>query len=1044
MIFTKNSFGQEGIQELINQKINSRKLNELLLIVPTNRKIRYLRRELIDMSPGGMCGKMNIDTIGTFSQKLFFGEEDFKEDLLSEPAAAVMLKQSFGETDLKYFSTYRKNIPAGTLERIKNVISQYKRLGISPERLKEEAQKLTGSEKSKAEDIAAIYAVYNKKIIDQKLYEIGDVYFELNKFSGEEFTERFRNLFPDVDLIIIQGFDEFTSPEINIINSTSSIDGCRLYLELDYSGANPMVFKHLEDTFRQLVLKKFTPYSVDEIENNKFRKIVRERLFLNTNEKFGEFNTAVSEIKAEDRESEVALIAKEIKEILIPGNVKPNRICVVFNLISNYSHIVRDQFSMIGIPYNLTDRIPLKTSPPVVSLLNLLEILENDFYYNNIFRAFSGDILNNGILNVANLRKASVSLKIISGLKNWEDSLKEAIEMPDDDDESETVNYNKWVFRKAQDDIRYIYNLLSPFDKNLTADQFKHELLKIIDSLHIYEKMVNRNSNLEENIKSFNLFIDTALEILDLVEGEYGKKKFPLKFYLTNLRTAVNSSRFNIKEKPGYGVLVTNLNEIRGLEFDYLFIGGMTDGNLPTRYSPEIFFSGSYFKYEENHAAEERYHFYQSLCSWRKKLYLSYPVSGGNNELSRSTFLNEFENLFEVSFLNEDNYSDSIYSREDLLSYFGKYNQESPEKLFSGNVPDGMDLAAIKEIIDKDKKRLEKLKLPAELQEPVLNESSIDLLKINLNEDFSVTQLESYAKCPYQYFAQRILKLKPVEEPAEEVEGLEIGSLLHSILYEFYTRLKKKGIILSGSNDEEFKIAEDLIFSIANQKVKDTGFSSPVNFFEREKILGIEGDRKASILYEFLLAERKDADGYVPEFFEAGFGNIHSPNKKEDSIKVDIKTGNVKIRGKIDRIDINKEKGTYKVLDYKLSGKKPTADELLNGISLQLPLYLFAAKELIKAQLQKDFSPAGMEIYSLKYKEGEFGRIPINVSAKKTGVENEENVLQELISICLESIEKYVNKIREGRFNLSELKDRENKVCRFCSFKPICRVQEIS
>jgi ATP-dependent helicase/nuclease subunit B len=1043
MIFTKNTFSSEGIQEFIDEKINSGKLNELLLIVPTNRKIRFLRKEIIDKSPGGMCGKMNIDTIGTFSQKLFFGDEDFREDLLSEAAASVLLKQSFGQTELKYFSNYRKNIPAGTLERIKNVISQYKRLGISPERLKEEAQKLTGSEKSKAEDIAAIYAAYSRKIIDLKLYEIGDVYFELNKFSREKYSSCFRKLYPEVDLIIIQGFDEFTSPEIEIINSASEINECRLFLELDYSGSNPMVFKHLEDTYRQMVIKRFIPYPVEENENNNFRKIVRERLFLNTKEKFGEFNSAISEIKAADRESEVSIIAKEIKEILTSGNVKPNKICVVFNLISNYSHIVRDRFSMIGIPYNLTDRIPLKTSSPVISLLNLLEILENDFYYNNIFRAFSGDILNSGILDVANLRKASVSLKIISGLQNWEDSLKDALEKSDSD-ESERTSYDKWVFRKAQVDIHYIYDLLAPFDKNLSADQFKHEFMAIIDVLNIYEKMVNRNYNLEENVKSFNLFIDTASEILDLIEGEHGDKKFPLKFYLTNLRTAVNSSRFNIKERPGYGVLVTNLNEIRGLEFDYLFIGGMTDGDLPTRYSPEIFFSGSYFRYEENHAAEERYHFYQSLCSWSKKLYLSYPASGGNKELSRSTFLNEFENLFDVAFLNEENYIGSIYSREDLLSYFGKYNQESPERLFTGSVPDDFNFGSIKEDIDKDKERLDKLKLPSELQEPAVDASSSEMLKIKLNEEFSVTQLESYAKCPYQYFAQRILKLKPVEEPEEEVEGLEIGSLLHSILYEFYNRLRKKRIILSGSNDVDFKTAEDLIFSVAEQKEKDAGFSSPINFFEKEKIFGIGGNRKASILYEFLLAERKDADGYVPELFEAGFGNIQSENKKEDGFKVDIKTGNVNLRGKIDRIDINKEKGTYKVIDYKLSGKKPTIDELLNGISLQLPLYLYAAKELIKAQMQKDFSPGGMEIYSLKYKEGDFGKKPIKVTAKQAGVENEEVLYEKVIKICLESIEKYVKKIGEGRFNLSELKDRENKVCRFCGFKPICRVQEIS
>ena len=50
------------------------------------------------------------------------------------------------------------------------------------------------------------------------------------------------------------------------------------------------------------------------------------------------------------------------------------------------------------------------------------------------------------------------------------------------------------------------------------------------------------------------------------------------------------------------------MNEIRGLNFDYLFISGLCDGDFPTRYSPEIFFSGAYVKSEIYHQTEERYH----------------------------------------------------------------------------------------------------------------------------------------------------------------------------------------------------------------------------------------------------------------------------------------------------------------------------------------------------------------------------------------------------------------------------------------------------
>lgn len=1039
MIFTKNGAGDSDIEKLISTKIDSGKLNELLLIVPTNRKIRYLRKELISRSPGGICGQMNLDTIGTFSRHLFFGSKDFKEDILSEAAAAVLLKQSFQEVSLKYFSVYKKNIPSGTLERVKNVISHYKRLGISPERLKQESQILTGSEQLKALDISLIYDRYNIKINELKLFEIGDIYFNLNNLSPSEFHTSFRKLYPDINLIIIQGFDEFTSPEIDIINTLSGVNNIRLYLELDYSSNNPMVFKHLESTFSKLIVKKFTPYTTEENEKNQFRKIIREKLFQDQKDNLPDFESSVFEIKAPDKESEVDLIAKEIKELINNNGILPRQICVVFNLISNYSRIVRDRFTMLGIPFNLTDRLSLKTSSPVISVLNLLEILENDFYYNNIFRAFSGDIINAGNLDISNLRSMAVNLKIISGYKNWIDSLEFAIARSVEISE-DGYNFEKPKFQKALADIKSIYKLLAPFDKLLSAKEFESGFLKIIESLSIYTKMVNRQFALEENVKSFNLFLETLQEILYLIRLEHGDTKFPLKFYLGNIRTAINSSRFNIREKPGYGVLVTNLNEIRGLEFDYLFIGGMTDGNLPTRYSPEIFFSGTFFKYDEHHSAEERYHFYQALCSWQKRLYFTYALIDGNSELSRSIFLNEFEDLIRITKLDQSHYSGTIYSNEEVLTYFGKNYTVDPHSLFNGELPSEINFPEIKQSILNDQKRIQQLLLPPTQQVPLSNPN----LQNKLNDEFSVTQLETYAKCPYKYFAERILKLKPIEEPEEEIEGLELGSLLHSILYQFYTDLKKKNIILGNVNENDFHIAEELIFSIAETKINSVGFKSPLNFFEKEKILGIEDKRQDSILYKFLLEEKNNSGAFIPEFFEISFGNFSYSGNKNTAPPIELTTGKVKVRGKIDRIDLNHKDHTFKVVDYKLGGKKPTADDLLNGISLQLPLYMYAAQKIIKDQLQIDYAPAGAEIFSLKYREGKFGKHPINISYKKLSIEEGASVYEELIKITLAYIEKYVDQISRGMFNLSDLKDRENVVCTYCGFRPICRVQEIS
>ena len=427
-----------------------------------------------------------------------------------------------------------------------------------------------------------------------------------------------------------------------------------------------------------------------------------------------------------------------------------------------------------------------------------------------------------------------------------------------------------------------------------------------------------------------------------------------------------------------------------------------------------------------------------SLCSWRKKLYLTNPLSEEIRELVQSNFLTEFKNLFEVTEKKEADYLNKIYSKDELLRAAGFIGVDSikekyGEKEIPVNLENLQQSISINDLRTKDP--FAASAFTGDIYES-LNENEKDWLFNLKNNRYSTSQLETYAKCPYKYFAERILHLEQLDEPVEEIEALEMGSILHSLLYEFFTQLKNKNIVLFNCSQDEFKYTEDLLFSIAEKKVEEANFKSPLSFYEREKILGINNNRKSSILYEMLSAERDKKDGFVPSFLETGFGfpdNYEIP----ESVR-NLKAKEISIRGKVDRIDINNEEKTFRVIDYKLGGRKPTDEDLRTGISLQLPLYMFAAKELIKTQLKKDFEPEGADIYSLRYREKYFGRLPVK------SLSSDKSLTEDLIKTCLDSISGYVESISNGKFHLTQLKDRENKVCRFCSFRAICRIEETS
>ncbi len=1050
MILSKNKITGINPDEIIRQKLADGNMESLLIIVPTNRKIRHYKRELISASPNNVVSSLNLETIGSFSSKLL-SKGLTETSIISEEAAVILLKQSFNESKLKYFSQYRDGIPFGTLQRIKNVISEYKRQGITPGSLLKESDKLSGTEKNKAKDIATVFLLYQLKLNELKVNEIGDVYFEMNLLDKNDFKTSFRDTFEKVDTVIINGFDEFTSPEITIINSTAEVEEINLFVVFDYYRFNPPIFSHLDKCYLKFEERGFREIKDSSAEQlPPFRKEIREKLFLNEVEKKNiSFKNKINLVTAGNREQEVESIAKEIKSILFQNKIEPEKICVVFNLIEKYSPIIRDRFSKFGIPYNLTDRFSLSTSEVILSIINFLEIAENDFYYKNIFRALNSSFIKIKNIDLSNILRTSVDLKIVSGYQNWisriENKIQDIIE-----DEEEYYDPQKKIehYRKSKKDISEIKKNLEPFLRKNTIVEFLFALKNLIFGMHIPVKILQLPDGIsEKQSKALTAFLESIEEIFSLLEKEFGKdKKHSLKFFLEQIKIFVNSARYNIHEKPGYGVLVTTPNEIRGLQFDYLFIGGMNDGEMPTKFSPEIFFSGSFAKEEFVHQTEERYHFYQSLCAWNKSLYLTHPEFDNKKELVQSIFLREFLNTFDVTHKSAKDYSDKIYSKEEFLEYVGTLSEVQLKEI---SFPEEISISKESLI---NALNITKLRKEKPFEESAftgfVNFNADENVKARLSEfaekEFSVTELETYAKCPFKYFAERVLNLSLPEEPTEDLEAIELGSILHSVLYEFYTQVSNDGNIIKGCSDTEFKKLIKLIFEIAEKKFSKLILNSPSAVFESEKVLGIEGRKENSILYKFLVEERNSEDGFIPSFFEFSFGKV----KKEKSVKTgEIKIGEVKLRGKIDRIDIDSESDLMKVIDYKLSGSSASIKDYEEGLALQLPVYLFVAKQLIGAQLEKDFKASPPEIYSLKYSEKDFGKKIAGVR-KQRGKNVDENAMndaaEELIKIGIESVQKYVKEISAGRFNLSTLSDRENKICRFCNFRSICRIQEVN
>ncbi|MFQ5693911.1 MAG: PD-(D/E)XK nuclease family protein, partial [Nitrospinota bacterium] len=202
---------------------------------------------------------------------------------------------------------------------------------------------------------------------------------------------------------------------------------------------------------------------------------------------------------------------------------------------------------------------------------------------------------------------------------------------------------------------------------------------------------------------------------------------------------------------------------------------------------------------------------------------------------------------------------------------------------------------------------------------------------------FSPTALETYAQCPFKFFASRVLGLEEPEDLEEvtELDSLTIGVLLHDVFQRFFYQWSKKesadpSRLLSQvieSTLDEFEANHPVGYPLLWQGTRGRVRWLATDYAEKElRFLQESGFRP------FAFEEMSDAR--IPEI-------PGSPS---------ILRG-VKIKGRLDRLD-RREGGDgveLRVVDYKFKGGKNAAKrkmerDALRGRTLQPAFYVLLAE----------------------------------------------------------------------------------------------------
>ena len=206
----------------------------------------------------------------------------------------------------------------------------------------------------------------------------------------------------------------------------------------------------------------------------------------------------------------------------------------------------------------------------------------------------------------------------------------------------------------------------------------------------------------------------------------------------------------------------------------------------------------------------------------------------------------------------------------------------------------------------------------------------------------SVSQIEEYASCAFRHFSSYVLRLE--EREVFETDASETGTIAHKMMELSITEYIE-ALSTVGDDPGRERISGEFAkkdFRLWAEELFNRACSDTINNVSADPALLMSSGSRIKAIAEKSLAAvfgQIDPTGLVPEETEWGYGYGDVPPIR---IRLSGSGREVLFRGIIDRVDIDRNKNLFSVLDYKTGDKKVDYKELYAGLSVQLPAYLYA------------------------------------------------------------------------------------------------------
>jgi CRISPR/Cas system-associated exonuclease Cas4 (RecB family) len=280
---------------------------------------------------------------------------------------------------------------------------------------------------------------------------------------------------------------------------------------------------------------------------------------------------------------------------------------------------------------------------------------------------------------------------------------------------------------------------------------------------------------------------------------------------------------------------------------------------------------------------------------------------------------------------------------------------------------------------------------------------------------YSLSALQKFSTCPYQFLLSAIYRLEPAQEPEplQKLDPLTRGALFHQVQAEFFRTLQAEG---------QLPVSEDRLHEVL--ACLDRIVSKTAAEYHEQLAPAIERvwrDEVSDIARDLRVWARRlpSAPDWIPEYFEFSFGlsdEGRDTRSVPDPVRLD---GRFLLRGSVDLIERRRDGRALRVTDHKTGKNRTTWKTVIGGGAMLQPvLYSVAVTQALATAVT-----SGRLFYCTAAGGFTDHEIPINDANRRAG---------------LETLEIVDRAIELGFLPVAPA----DRACTWCDFRSVCGPHE--